>query len=136
IGKHRFFNNRNKYKGFINEEISWIKGRGIQNFEEYKKASRRGRGSEVRVTKEDREIIYEIFKGYNQEKDYILDYDDIGFDLYKRIDEIKNDDKYDYVFVDEAQDLQQVQLFILRKIAKEAFYVAADIGQKIYKTSF
>jgi superfamily I DNA/RNA helicase len=38
--------------------------------------------------------------------------------------------------IDEGQDLQQIQLMLLRFIAKKGFVVAADKGQKIYKTSF
>ena len=44
--------------------------------------------------------------------------------------------KFDHIFIDEAQDLQQVQLQVLRAAARKSFIVAADKGQKIYKTSF
>lgn len=136
LKSHRFIKEANKYQSFIKEEIAWIKGRGLKDLESYQKASRRGRGSEVRVTKKDREVIYRIFNEYNRRKGEVLDYDDLGFELFFNIDKINDRDKFDHIFVDEGQDLQQVQLFILRNIARKSFFIAADIGQKIYKTSF
>lgn len=133
---HRFYKESEQYRTFIGEEIAWIKGKGLTDLESYKDASRQGRGSEVRVTKQDREVIYKIYEEYNLRKGNLVDFDDLGLEIYLRLDELKDSDKYDYVFIDEAQDLQQIQLYILRQIAREGIVVAADIGQKIYKTSF
>lgn len=132
---HRFIHEE-KYRNFLKEEISWMKGMGIETLEEYLDANRRGRGNEVRVTKNDREIIFKIFKMYNKEKDFFLDYDDLGLEIWKRMDDIPEEFKYEHVFVDEAQDLHKIQLIVLRSIAKKTFFLSADKGQKIYKTSF
>lgn len=133
---HRFVLDSEKYKKFLNEEISWMKGKGIESLEDYLESSRRGRGSEVRVTSQDRKLIFKIFEAYNIKKGDKLDFDDFGLTLSKNIDKLSNEVKYDHVFVDEAQDLQQVQLLLLKAIARKSFFVAADKGQKIYKTSF
>ena len=58
---------------------------------------------------------------------------DFGFELFPRAEEITH---YDYVYIDEAQDLNQVELQLLRKIARKGFYVCADDGQKIYRTNY
>lgn len=135
IEKHRFVQDA-KYKEFLKDEISWIKGKGIERLEEYLEANRRGRGSLVRVTTTDRKFLFKVYSAYNDEKDYRLDYDDFGLLFSKNLNKIKDDLKIDHIFIDEAQDLQQVQLLILRKLARKSFFVAADKGQKIYKTSF
>ncbi len=70
------------------------------------------------------------------EKGYLLDFDDLAVDLMKNRNKFTETIKYDHIFIDEAQDLQQVQLQVLKYIAKKSFIVAADKGQKIYKTSF
>ncbi|WP_423410443.1 UvrD-helicase domain-containing protein [Heyndrickxia sp. MSNUG] len=134
--KHRFVTEETKYKEFLKDEICWIKGKGIDSLEEYLEANRRGRGSEVRVTEKDRQLIFKVYETYNKEKDYRLDYDDFGLILSKKLNKIPDEMKFDHIFIDEGQDLQQVQLLILRAIARKSFFVAADKGQKIYKTSF
>jgi superfamily I DNA/RNA helicase len=65
-----------------------------------------------------------------------MDYDDFATILLDNKSKLKDSYKFDHVMIDEAQDLQQVQLQLLRYIAKKGFVVAADKGQKIYKTSF
>jgi superfamily I DNA/RNA helicase len=52
------------------------------------------------------------------------------------IDQVNKQFEYDYIFIDEAQDLSQIQLISLRKVARKGLVVAADLGQKIYKTDF
>jgi superfamily I DNA/RNA helicase len=127
-----------KFKDFLSEEISWIKGKGISNFGNYSKISRTGRGSTVRVTKKDRAIIFRVYEEYERIKKNMrkMDFDDYALTLIENQDKIKTDFLFDHVMIDEAQDLQQLQLQLLKYIAKQGFVVAADKGQKIYKTSF
>lgn len=125
-----------QYKDFLLEEFSWIKSRGITSKREYLDVQRKGRGTKISLSKNDREVIYIIFEGISERKKGILDFDDLGYEIYKCIDTIPGDIKFDHVFVDEAQDLQMIQLQILRKISRDTICIAADIGQKIYKTYF
>jgi superfamily I DNA/RNA helicase len=135
--KHRFVTEE-KFKEFLGDEVSWIKGKGIKNLADYQTVSRSGRGSSVRVIKTDRKIIYRIFEEYEKAKRHSrkMDYDDFALTLLENKAKIKDTYKFDQVMIDEGQDLQQVQLMLLRYIAKDGFVVAADKGQKIYKTSF
>jgi superfamily I DNA/RNA helicase len=135
--KHRFIT-EDKFKDFLEDEISWIKGKGIKRLNDYLEVSRVGRGSTVRVTKQDRKIIFRVFEEYERLKNSArkMDYDDFATILLDNKSKLKDSYKFDHVMIDEAQDLQQVQLQLLRYIAKKGFVVAADKGQKIYKTSF
>ncbi|MFD2681948.1 UvrD-helicase domain-containing protein [Bacillus seohaeanensis] len=134
---HRFITEE-KYKSFLLDEISWMKGKGFTTREEYKQAVRKGRGGEVRVTKQDRDLIYSLFESYEYARvgKGRIGFDDFARIIYDKKDQIKDHFKFDHVMVDEAQDLQQLQLQLLRFITKKGFVVAADKGQKIYKTSF
>lgn len=132
---HRFTDGE-QYLEFISDEISWIKGKGISTVEEYLEASRKGRGTGTRVTLKDREVIFMIFEEYENQKGMKLDFDDFAIKLLRNFDKIPEECKFDHVFIDEAQDLQQIQLQLLRKCARRSLIVAADKGQKIYKTSF
>ena len=127
-----------KFREFLGDEISWIKGKGIKNLSDYQNVSRIGRGSSVRVTKPDRKIIFRIFEEYERAKRNMrkIDYDDFAVTLLDNKKKIKDSYKFDQVMIDEGQDLQQIQLMLLRFIAKKKFVIAADKGQKIYKTSF
>lgn len=132
---HRFITDE-KYFEFLKDEIAWIKGKGISSFDEYSAAQRLGRGTEVRVVAEDRKVIFEIFSNYEKVKDYKTEYNDFAPILYKNKENIRDIHRYDHVFVDEAQDLQQVQLQLLKSISNKTFFVAADTSQRIYKTYF
>lgn len=132
---HRFYTD-NKYKDFILEEIQWIKNKAITNYQTYKTITRTGRGVALQVT--DRKIIYEILCEYDlflQEKKLIM-WEDYSNAVDSYIQNINRKFKYDYVFIDEAQDLSQSQLISLRKLARKSLIIAADLGQKIYKTDF
>lgn len=133
----RFVKN-NDYIEFLKDEIAWLKGKGIVTESEYLNANRSGRGSEVRVrvTTNDRKMIYKVYQAYNAEKGGLLDFDDFGLIFSQNLEKLPNDIKFDHIFIDEAQDLQQVQLLVLKAAARKSFIVAADKGQKIYKTSF
>lgn len=138
-GNNNRFINEDHYKEFLLEEISWIKGKGvIHTLTDYINISRVGRGGDVRVTKQDRPVIFSIYEAYevSKKKAGKIDYDDYGLLIYNNKEKLRDQFKFDHVMIDEGQDLQQIQLMLLRYIAKEGFIIAADKGQKIYKTSF
>ncbi|MGL4404070.1 MAG: UvrD-helicase domain-containing protein, partial [Fusobacteriaceae bacterium] len=134
-GNHRFVVEK-KYFEFLKDETSWIKGKGISTLEDYMSTHRVGRGTEVRVTVQDREVIFKIFSKYEEHKGYRTEFDDFAPKLFKNKEKIKSENRYEHVFVDEAQDLNQVQLQLLKEISNKTFFVAADTSQKIYKTYF
>lgn len=134
---NRFINTTDDNLEFLGEEFNFIKGKNLCLKSEYSVVERIGRGNKVRISSKsvDRDIIYEIYKEFERNKKLRnrFEFIDFGFDLYKRVDDVTH---YDYVYIDEAQDLNQVELQLLRKIAEKGFYVCADDGQKIYRTSY
>jgi len=132
---HRFFKNKDLLK-FVSEEISWIKGVAVEDYESYLSADRKGRGGKVRLSKQDRKVLYEIYEAYEKEKKGTLDFDDAGLVLYNDIDKIPDSVKFDHIFIDEAQDLTKVGLKVLVHCSRKTCTVGADLGQKIYSTSF
>ncbi|MCX7571731.1 ATP-dependent helicase [Tumebacillus sp. DT12] len=135
--EHRFFK-QERFKTFLKEEISWIKGKNLQQRDAYLKVERIGRTGNVRVTKADREKIFDLLETYQKflKQENKLDYDDYAPRILDIQAELPDSVKIDHILVDEAQDLQQAQLQVLRIAARKSMIVAADKGQKIYNTSF
>ncbi|MBU5316522.1 UvrD-helicase domain-containing protein [Clostridium bornimense] len=134
---NRFIDDSNENLEFLCEEFNFIKGKNLRSLSDYMNVERIGRGTKVRLMPNsiDREVIYNIYEKFEKSKKYACKFEfiDLGFSLYPRIEDVS---KYDYVYIDEAQDLNQVELQLLRKIAKRGFYVCADDGQKIYRTNY
>ena len=65
---------------FWDEEIKWMKGKSILDFDTYSKTERLGRGTSVRVTAEDRRVIFDVFDRYRQslKGKNLMDYDDFA----------------------------------------------------------
>lgn len=132
---HRLYD---KEYDFWIDEFNWIRGRCISTKEEYIEAERTGRGSQVRVTRVDRELIWGAYQILleEMEKNEIKDWNDIYIYLNKYIDSIPEEKKFDYIFVDEAQDMTLGKMKILKALTKKTITIAADIAQKIHKSSF
>lgn len=133
--KHRFFANP-KLKEFVEEEINWIKGCAFESEKQYLAATRKGRGGKIRLSQKDRTLVYSIYTSYEIAKNNKIDFYDLAKILYKHIDEIPSKVKFDYTYIDEAQDLSLAALSLLVATGMKGCYIGADIGQKIYPTSF
>lgn len=132
--QHRFYGIDEK---FWRDEFLWIKQKNIKNLQEYQSAERTGRGGSVRIKRDERKIVYELFEEYCSvlSKYHRIDWEDI----YIRILNSNRDltqFKYKYVMVDEAQDLSFVKLKVAKMLATDSITVAADKAQKIYNTGF
>lgn len=132
---HRFLNDT-RFIDFLLEEIGWIKGSANTSKEKYLIASRRGRGGKVNVSKKDREVLFDIYAMYEVGKNGLHDFDDDALYVYNHLKELPESKKVDHVFIDEAQDLSKTGLTTLIEVAKKTCTVGADLGQKIYSTSF
>lgn len=123
---------------FWTEEISWIKGKRITDKDTYINASRIGRGTSVRLFKKDKEIVFKVFEKYNSKlkQSKKIDFDDVANLVLDNFNSVPDNKKFDYVLVDEGQDLSYAQLLVLRKLAKKSIVIAADHAQKIYTNSF
>lgn len=132
----------NKSVDFFIEEISWMKGQVFENKEEYLEAKRTGRGTSDRVTKMDKEIIWNIFTEYNTQLKVLdkVDFDDYALLCLKIINSKPNFEKpFSHVIVDEAQDLSKAQILVITKIVSDetkSISIIADAAQRIYKSGF
>lgn len=124
---------------FLMEEILWMKANGFITEEQYLDCERAGRGSNPRLTKEQRKTIFYLYKEYHQmlkEKFHDhLDLEDYALEILKYSIDIPDSLKYDYIFVDEVQDLQAMQLKALVSLHKRSIVVSGDPKQRIYKRS-
>jgi superfamily I DNA/RNA helicase len=123
---------------FWKEEICWIKGKRISSLEEYQQAERKGRGSAIRLSKEEKSISWNVFGTYNKllKNENKCDWDDLSNMIIENFGQFPAERKFDYVFVDEGQDLSLSQLMLLRMVCRKCMAIAADKAQKIYKNSF
>lgn len=130
----------NKSAEFFSEEFSWMKGKVFNTKEEYIEAKRIGRGTEDRVTKVDKEIIWDIFTDYNKylrEKN-LYDFDDYALLCLQIL--AKNPYKpYTHIVIDEAQDLNKAQILVISQLVSDetkSISIIADAAQRIYKSGF
>lgn len=132
----------NKKPKFFQEEISWMKGKVFKSKSEYLEAARTGRGTSDRVTKTDKEVIWDIYEKYNQElrnKGWV-DFDDFAL---LALNKIENDPNfvppYTHIIIDEAQDLTKAQILVISKLVDSetnSLSIIADAAQRIFKSGF
>ena len=126
--KHRFFKNYentdNPYKTFLIEEMAWLKGKGAS----YLKEKRKGRG--VGLAEKDRAIVFDFVERVNTrlKKQNMMDGEDYANTVLTHIDAIKKRFMYDSIFIDEAQDLSQMQM-------KSLMYVVVVLKRSILLTA-
>lgn len=133
--KHRF---HDISSDFWAEEFLWIKQKNITSEAEYVGAERTGRGGKVRMSREDKAVAYAMFTEYCLllSAAHKSDWEDIYTYLIKNAGKIPGEDKYDYILVDEAQDLSYAKLKVAKLLTRRTITIAADKAQKIYSTSF
>lgn len=132
----------NKNIDFFVDEISWMKGQAFLNKEEYLDAKRTGRGTSDRVTKTDKETIWNIYSDYNNQlvsRD-LVDFEDYALLCLKIINSNPNFSRpFSHIIVDEAQDLSKAQILVITKLVSEetkSISIIADAAQRIYKSGF
>lgn len=127
---------------FFVEEIAWMKGKAFQTKEEYFEAKRAGRGTNDRVTKVDKETIWNIYTDYNNQlkANDQVDFDDYALLCLRVISSNPNLQKsFTHIIVDEAQDLSKAQILVISQIVSEetkSISIIADAAQRIYKSGF
>lgn len=127
---------------FFQEEISWMKGKLFTTKDEYLEAARTGRGTSDRVTKTDKQVIWEVFERYNQElkSQGKVDFDDYAILALKKIETNPNFmPPYFHIIIDEAQDLNKAQILTISKLVDDqtnSLSIIADAAQRIFKSGF
>lgn len=140
--KYSSHNIANKSGEFFREEISWIKGKAFPSKEEYFDAKRTGRGINDRVTKADKEIIWNIYTDYNNQlkANGQVDFDDYALLCLEILDSKPDLEKpFSHIIIDEAQDLSKAQILVISRLVSDgtkSISIIADAAQRIYKSGF
>lgn len=121
---------------FFQEEWSHvIQPQGVQTLEQYKKASRVGRGT--RLNREQRIKIWPVFEEYRAQlsRNRFKEVDDLYRDAAQFIAKQQFDMPYCSVVVDEAQDMGTQAFKLIRSIVPEQendLFIVGDGHQRIY----
>ncbi len=125
---------------FWADEISWMYQNGIvddDDEEEYLNINREGRCKRynVHMSRAGRKVAFKIFVNYNRllVKNNHTEWDREYAIFLRRMDgKIPREYKFDYLLIDEAQDLSLVKMKILKQLCKEELNIAMDKNQSIY----
>lgn len=124
---------------FVQDEIKWMKENGFITKDAYMEVERKGRSRSIRLTKKQRNTIFKIFEKYNHmlkvEFHNHLDLEDYALEIIKNFSWVSDDFKYDYIFVDEVQDLQAMQIKTLVMLTKKSLTISGDPRQTIHRRS-
>ena len=124
---------------FILDEIIWIKAMGLIQRKRYLEIERTGRSKSIRLTRVQRRTIFKIYEEYQKElndKYYKhLDLEDYALKIIENNSILNQNKKFDYVFVDEVQDLDPMQIYALSLLTKQSIVLSGDAKQRIYKKS-
>ncbi|WP_138207664.1 UvrD-helicase domain-containing protein [Haloimpatiens lingqiaonensis] len=122
---------------FITDEIIWMKANGFIEKGKYLEVERTGRTRCIRLTRNQRNTIFKIFSEYEEQlkNKYhnTMDLHDYALEILKNMDFISDEIKYDYIFVDEVQDLEAMQIKVLANMVNKAIILSGDPRQSIYK---
>lgn len=120
---------------YLLEEIEWIlEGRGLKTLEEYQEAPRPGRGLAFGAGL--REAVWELAQKFltgAPER-----WPSLRREALERVAAKKWKQHWDYVFVDEAQDLSPVALSLMAEVCRsaEGLFFAADSKQSLYSRNY
>lgn len=119
---------------FYLEEIAWMKGRALASLEAYLAANREGRGRAVRVTQEDRALLWQLKVRYDEHLHACgkADWQDLHLSLLAR----PMQPTFRHLVIDEAQDLSPVMITLLLRLVDwqngGSCTLLADSAQHIY----
>lgn len=116
-----------------------IVAQGIQTWEQYRSASRAGRGVPLRVR--ERRALWEVFDQTRQRlrSKGVADFSDLCRVTRERLESGEIESPYDSVIVDEVQDLNPQEILLLKAIGgtgPNGLALIGDGGQRIYSGGF
>jgi hypothetical protein len=134
LSRYNLSNNHKFHEFLINTDIS------EPLLDRYSYINRM-KGKYTRFNEEERTIIYDFVEEEYQSyltKNNLYDDNDLARLLLKKIYEGKHNDKFDFLFMDEIQDLTEIQIFSLVKLVKDSsqVFMSGDVSQVINPTFF
>jgi len=144
LGEHRLFNidDNTTLLNWWGEEIAWLFGQHVTRLDEYLQVERVGRGTNIRLSQEDRRFVWHVFEAYQEwlEETNSEDYDNPAGLVLRALmtgsGEFPEELRYDHVMVDEVQDFDKSWLMAVTKVPRVSLSMAGDLAQKIYRRSF
>ena len=124
---------------FIASEVAWRKEIGLYDDEEYLDADRTGRGQ--RLERRKRELINGLFNRYltyqqarRNTGESWYDWDDVSFAALEALTDHPLKERYDAIFIDEAQDFAPSWVQVTRALLKPGgnLFICDDPAQSIF----
>lgn len=130
---------RNMRPDYLMYEFEWIiDGRGLDTLDQYLKADRTGR--EIPFPVPVREAVWQLYKEYQaaMQKKGLATWGSVRRQAMVLVSKLSEQSKYDYVVIDEAQDLTPAALAFLVAMVRDpaGLYLTADAGQSLYSRGF
>jgi mRNA-degrading endonuclease RelE of RelBE toxin-antitoxin system len=124
---------------YLLEEFDWIiDGRGLVALPQYIKTLRPGRGCALRPGL--REAVWELHGAFKQEMvgQGFERWPDLRSEALRLVQEGHWSQRFDYVIVDEAQDLTPTSLCLMAELARspDGLFFAADSKQSLYTRNY
>ncbi len=124
---------------YLLEEFDWIiDGRELKSLDEYQDAARPGRGCAFRPSM--REAVWELHQAFMSElkKRGITRFSDIRSCAVNALRSGRFQGRYDYVIVDEVQDLTPTALNLMAELSRtaEGLFFASDNKQSLYSRNY
>lgn len=123
---------------FCMDELKWMRVHDIETLQEYRKYPRWGRGKIV-PTADEQELLFRLYKAYFSlpivEDAFVDTYCNLLLKaLFKNAHLIDEENRYNYVFVDEAQDFSLNRMLLVKFLTKKHLTLAYDEAQQIFDT--
>ncbi|GAB4568802.1 MAG: 3'-5' exonuclease [Anaerolineae bacterium] len=124
---------------YLQDEIEWIiDGQGLATLEDYLAVQRHGRSTPFNP--EQRRAVWQIYEKVKEyfAANYRVTWGDLRQKALAYVRSGEYADRYDYVLVDEAQDLTPVQIQLCLALCKRpaGLFLTADQSQSIYNAGF
>jgi len=130
---------RNIDSHYLKEEFSWvIEGWGLKSEQEYLSIARPGR--KIALNERQRKVVWSIYQRYRLmlvklKKNTFENAQVRALDYINKLEKQNTNNRlFDYVFIDEAQDLKPVGLRLCAALCRNEknIYLTADMNQAIY----
>lgn len=123
---------------YLLEEFDWvIEGQGLVDLQGYLDCERAGRG--IAFDSALRRRVWSLYQDYLKMLPRpALSWGEIRLKALQKSAQLDDAQRYDYVLVDEAQDLTPVALRLVLSMAKDVrgVFLTADAGQSLYNRGF
>ena len=121
-----------KFIWFLRGELAWMKQHHICRFADYESAVRYGRESFTLLPAE-KQYVFDLYIEYFSHQDMAVYYiEDVYNELYNRRNRISAEDRFDYVLVDDIQDMPLNHLQMIPALCNYSYTVAGDYSQRLY----